>query len=469
MIKNSVCLLGMFLICIQALVSQNSPILDFKSYMEMVKSDHPVSFQAGLLDGVADNTRRMARGGFDPKVEADWDHKSFDDKNYFSQVSSALKIPTWYGIDLKAGYDRNNGEFLNNSDFLPRRGLWNAGISVPLGKGLVLDERRAALQKADLFTSMTEQEQVILINELLYEAAQTYLNWQIARSLYDIAVEGQNLAQIRLDGTRQSFINGDKPAIDTLETFIALQNRNLDFQKAEQDLNNARLALNNFLWIKGEVPLELEENTQPEVVNTGLLELSVDSMSLIQNIWLARHPELLLFDFKIADLNVDQRLAREDLKPNIRIEYNPLLAVADDALFDEFQSDEYKLGARFSYPLFLRKERSKLQLNKLKIQDTEFKRSLKTQELNVKLDTYIENIRQSKVQFLQMNDIVANYRRMLEAENRKFSFGESSVFLVNSREVKYLESRVKQVETLRKLIWNRFTYLVYLMALDDVV
>ena len=469
MSRNSFWLTGIFLLIIYPLIGQDSTILGFRPYMNMVKSDHPVSYQASLLTGVADNTRRMARGGFDPKVEADWDHKSFDDKNYFSQVSSALKIPTWYGIDLKAGYDRNSGEFLDNSDFLPQRGLWNAGISVPLGRGLVLDERRAALQKADLFTSMTEQEQVILINELLYDAAQTYLEWQIASSLYAIALEGQSLAQIRLEGTRSSFINGDVPAIDTLETFIALQNRNLDLQKAEQNLNNARLALNNYLWIEGEVPLELAENTVPEIVNTSLLERSVDSMSLIQNIWLARHPELLLYDFEIADLNVDQRLAKEDLKPNIRIEYNPLLAVADDALFDEFQAEEYKLGARFSYPLFLRKERGKLQLNKLKIQDTEFKRSLKSQELTVKLDTYIENIRQSKTQFLQMNDIVTNYQRMLEAENRKFSFGESSVFLVNSREVKYLESRVKQVETLRKLIWNRFTYLVYLMALDDVV
>ena len=41
-------------------------------------------------------------------------------------------------------------------------------------------------------------------------------------------------------------------------------------------------------------------------------------------------------------------------------------------------------------------------------------------------------------------DMVENYETLLAAEERKFSFGESSLFLINSRENKLIESKLKQ-------------------------
>lgn len=442
-------------------VGQDNTVLTFSEFIGLVKENHPIMYQANLLDDMAASTKRMARGGFDPKLEADWNHKSFDDKNYYSVANSAVKIPTWYGIDLKAAYDRNNGIFLNDSDEIPTRGLWSAGISVPLGKGLVIDNRRAELKRADIYQSVTDQEQILMTNKLLFDASTTYLAWQVSQTYLDIASEGLELSSIRFNGTRQSYINGDKPAIDTLESFISFQARQLDYQKAEQILENATLALNNYLWIEGITPLELADNTVPESMDIDLLRVTTDSLSLLQDQWLVSHPELLLYDYKLANIDIDQRLAKEELKPDVRINYNPLVGVADDALFDQFNANNYKLGATISYPLMQRKQRGKIQLNKIKIQDTEFKRTSKNQELAVKLDTYINNIRQTQRQYELLDETVKNYNKMLIAENRKLSVGESSIFLVNSRENKYLESRYKQVEASRKLLINRFTYLLY--------
>ena len=44
--------------------------LTFADYIEIVKSNHPVFFQAGLRSDMIESTRKMARGGFDPKLEA---------------------------------------------------------------------------------------------------------------------------------------------------------------------------------------------------------------------------------------------------------------------------------------------------------------------------------------------------------------------------------------------------------------
>jgi len=448
---------------------QESRVLTFDKYMDMVKQYHPVIYQANLLSDMADGQERMARGGFDPKIEADWNHKSFDDKNYYSIASGLVKLPTWYGMELKAGYDRNSGDFLNDDEFIPTRGLWNAGISVPLGRGLVIDERRAELKRAKVYREANAQEQVLMINDLLFNAADAYLEWQVAQSYLDIATEGEELASTRLTGMISSFNNGDKPAIDTLESFISLQTRQLDLQKAQQVAENARLGLNNFLWIEGEVPLELAPKTIPEELDLTLLDTETSRLSLTQDQFLAAHPELLLYDYKVDNLQLDIRLAKEDLKPDLRVNYNPLIGVAEDALFDQFSANNYKLGASLTYPIIQRKERGKLQLTRLKMQDTEYNQTMKRQELKVKLDTYINNIIQTNTQYTLLNQTVENYSRMLVAENRKLSIGESSIFLVNSREVKYLDSKYKQVEAGRKLIYNRLTYLLYLVQLEEVI
>ena len=450
--------------------SQDSAsILTFGEYIEIVEKNHPVMYQVALRSDMIKSTRKMARGGFDPKLEADWNNKSFDDKNYYSIASGALKVPTWYGIDVKAGYDRNEGQFLNESDLLPTRGLWNAGISVPLGKGLIIDARRAALQRADIYDSATQQEQLIIANEVLFNASMAYLQWQTYQQYLVIASEGVDLANQRLDGTRSSFINGDKPAIDTLESFISLQSREMDQMKASQDLLNAKLRVENFLWVEGVVPLEVNDNVLPEPIDIKLLQYQFDSISLLQDQRLITHPELLLYDCKIANIDIDQKLAKEEVKPDIRVNYNPLLAVANDGLFDNFNANDYKLGASISYPILQRKQRGKIELNKLKLQETEFDKSLKSQDLKIKLDTYINNMVQSSQQYDLQTLTLNNYSRMLIAENRKLQEGESSIFLVNSRESKYLESRYKQIDVGRKLIFNKLTYLFYSVAMQEAL
>ena len=459
------------IICLSvfSLLGQNQEILTYEKYIDNVKIHHPVIYQSQLLNQMAKSNRKMARGGFDPKIEGDWNHKSFDDKNYYSLLNTAVKIPTWYGVDLKAGYSRNNGQFLNESDFLPSRGLWNAGISVPLGKGLIIDERRAQLKKAEIYESVTAQQRTLMINEILYQASMAYLEWQTAAQQLVIADEGLVLAQIRLEGTRLSFINGDKPAIDTLESFISVQSRELDYQKALQHFENSKLNVNNYLWLDGEIPLEIEENIIPSPLNIEILSEATNTIAIAQSEWIANHPELLLYDFKIEDTNIDQRLAKEGLKPDIRIEYNPLLAVAQDGLFDQFNSNDYKLGASISYPILQRKQRGKIELNTLKVQDIELERSIKSQALSVKLNTYLNNINQTRKQYALLDETTNNYQRMLMAENRKLEIGESSIFLVNSREIKYLETRYKLINVGQKLIFNRLTYLLTSARLQEVI
>ena len=78
---------------------------------------------ANLEVNSAQTNLMMARGGFDPKIEVDFDKKQFKDSQYYSLLNSSFKIPTWYGIEVKAGFDNSEGVFLNPQNTLPNQGL----------------------------------------------------------------------------------------------------------------------------------------------------------------------------------------------------------------------------------------------------------------------------------------------------------------------------------------------------------
>ena len=50
----------------------------------------------------------------------------------------------------------------------------------------------------------------------------------------------------------------------------------------------------------------------------------------------------------------------------------------------------------------------------------------------------------------QLSAIVVNYKTLLAGEKTKFEAGTSSLFLVNSREQKLIESQIKFIETENK-------------------
>ncbi|MFN6014434.1 MAG: TolC family protein, partial [Flavobacteriales bacterium] len=110
-----------------------------------------------------------------------------------------------------------------------------------------------------------------------------------------------------------------------------------------------------------------------------------------------------------------------------------------------------KWGVTASFPLFLRKERGELQSVRLKQQDNQYEMEAKILELKNKLEATSFLITSLQTQIALQEDMIESYLLMRNAELQKFEIGESSLFLVNSREMKYIESRQKLIELKAKL------------------
>ncbi len=248
---------------IRAQVQQDSAVVNFNSFMELVKANHPMSKQADLLLETGDATLRKAKGSFDPILKSTYDSKQFDDKNYYQLNSNSLTVPTGLGIAVKAGYDNNQGVFVNPENQLPQNGLAYAGIAVPLGNGLFFDERRQAVRQAEVFNRATQLERQLMLNQLIFEASKAYWDWYSAWNTYAILDESVELAEFRFGGVRESFYQGDVPAIDTLEAFVLVQNRQVARNDGFIKMQKALLEASNYLWSENMEPLVLREASRP--------------------------------------------------------------------------------------------------------------------------------------------------------------------------------------------------------------
>lgn len=426
-----------------------SNVLRFDEYLAFVKKFHPIVKQAELVIDESQAKLLKSRGAFDPKIEVDYDRKKFKNTEYFDQLNGTFKIPTWFGVELKATFEENTGEFLNPESFVPEDGLYSAGLMVPLGRGLLINNRMASLKQARLFREQAKADRDIYVNNILFEAALVYFDWLKA---YNELMLFENFlvnAELRYRGILRGVELGENAEIDATEARIAFNSRKLSLEQSKVKLMKAALELSNFLWLENNIPVELQPDVVPDINTEPIVDAIFNINQLRdEDVILDTHPKMLSLGYKLEGLEVDSRLKANRLLPRIDVEYNFLSETPEVAR--SFNTAEYKGGINVSFPLFLRKERGDLKLARLKLQDTEFEMDATRVNLQNKINALKQELESYVVQNEITTDMVSDYQRMLFAEERKFQLGESSLFLVNSRESKLIDGQLKAIEIQNK-------------------
>lgn len=417
--------------------------LTYTEFLGYVKKYHPLVKNANLEINKAQANLMMARGGFDPKIEVDFSKKQFKDKEYYSILNSSFKIPTWYGIEIKAGFDNNEGIYLNPENTVPNQGLTSLGISVPLGQGLFINQRMADVRKAKLQMKLSQSERKLQAITVLYDASLAYFNWKKNFNEVKLYEEYNKNAGIRFKGIKTSIIEGDKPAIDSIEAGILVKNRRLNLEDSKLKLAKAKLELANFLWLENNIPFELSEELIPETQLEFTIQESLKTNDLLNTDFsITNHPKINALQSKIDILNVEKKLKANMLLPKIDVGYSYL---SEPSYIDNYQFQDYKIGLDFYFPIFLRKERGSLKLAKYKVQETEFALDLEKVQLSNKINAQRMEIESLQRQKELIKGLVKDHLTMLNSEERLFSFGESSLFLINTRENNLVSAQLSQI------------------------
>lgn len=446
---------------------QDSIRFDIDVYFGMILKNHPIIKQAKLLDDLAQREVQQARGeGFDPKIQSNYDVKTFSEKRYFEYWQNQLKLPTWFGAEFKLGYDKTGGTLINPDRTMPTNGMTYFGVSVPIGQGLFMDQRRANLRIAQNLREMNKAERNKVVIKILYEASKSYWEWYARYFRYQKLEEGYQLAMNRYKFVKSRIQYGEEAGIDSTEAVILLQNRFVVYKTAEMEFQNSFIDLNLHIWDDNEQGFELNQNLRPTAYKNAV---DIERISINQFIEKAKinHPEILKINAKLKQLAIERRLANENLKPTLNLNYNFLTYGLNMPINGDvnFLKNNYKAGFDFVFPVFLRKERAKQQLNKIKINQTEFELSFLNRSILNEINKFYNELTNIQGLLLVQEKLVKDYVVLRDGEYEKFYNGESSLFLVNTRESNLIESQIKLVEMQSKyekakagLYWSSGSY-----------
>jgi outer membrane protein TolC len=425
--------------------------LTYKDFISQIYSNHPIVKQADFVIKQAEGNLLATKGAFDPSVSLSNDSKTLDEKTYFNYYNSELSYQTPFAVKLKTGLDQSRGSFINPE--LTNGNLGYFGVELPLLKGLLLDYKRTELKNANLFVMQTEEEKRAVVNDLVLDASLAYFQWAGNYTILKNVESFEKNAEERLRLIRITFQNGDRAMIDTVEALTQLQNIRIMINEAQVNYFISGIELAKYLWDNTGQPFLLNKDSFPDTLeferySSGLV-FSADFQNLIDN-----HPDLRKLEFGFKALEIYRKFKLQNMLPELNLRANALSkGYWNPALINSFSfNDNYKFGFNFKVPLLLREARGEYKMADFKVKEMEQKILNKRWEIQTKASLYEteKDLVFQKVTLL--NNLGQSYEKLLNNEELKLKQGESTLFLINSREQKLLENKNKLLETKIKFI-----------------
>lgn len=440
------------LLLAQLSFGQDTLRLSRDEFIAIVKQYHPLAFRYRLQNNIAEAEVSRARSNFDPIVSAKDGSKTLDGENYYKETNVGIEIPTWYGLSLGGSYNMLEGQRLNNNQ--TKGDLYQFGLTVPLAKGLMFDQRRALLGQAKVALQMTAAEQQLLTNELFRDAENSYWQWVRYYEIYNLHTKAVEINIRRLKMIKKTYEFGEQAAIDTVEALSQLKSFELQQQEAYLQFVKATLDLSLFLWKDNLQPYEIIQPIVPED-NLSSSEAYESYSSVIQQLYakdVNSHLSLIYYQQKGNFLAIERKLKFQSLLPKLDFTYNFLNKRGYSSNYLPLFRDNYQYGLKLEIPIFLRQARADYRIAKFKISQNQIDASYKQQELNRKILSYANEVENYRLQLDIANQNINNFQRLLRGEEAKFTNGESSLFLINSRENKLIEAQQKTIDLRLKFL-----------------
>ncbi len=426
-------------------------ILNPDAFLDLVYQNHPMARQADLKLIQAQSSVLASKGAFDPIFQFSNENKTFDGVNYFNHLNPELKIQTRLGLTVKTGIEKSSGYYLNPE--LTNGSMTYLGIEMPILQGLLLDKERAELRKAEIYRQQSDEVRRSMLNDLVLDALGSYWEWTGTYAIQNIYSNNLENAERRFLLIKNAFENGDRSMMDTLEAYTQLQNIQLQKNEADLAFALATVDLGRYLWNDSGKPALPQSGIIPGLdIFRNFIATKIQDSDL--NFLVLNHPDLKQYFLKIEALKVNKDLKFQYLLPKANLKLNLLGkdAYRFENTFNQPFNNNYKFGFDFKIPLALREGRGEFNLAKLKIQESVWQYDQKKWDIENKIRTQIRELEVLQNQLILVSTMSDNYKRLLSNEEFKFQQGESSLFLINSRENKLLDNLKKEQETRIKFI-----------------
>ena len=388
--------------------------------------------------------RMSAFAAFEPTAVLSSEGKDYGNDLQYRVDRAEARVGLPGGIDLVGGALQTTGAFVNPERKTPTEGLANLGLSVPLGGALIFSDRQFAWSASGRDLEIARAKLDRVERKVLLEAVKSYTLWQAQSEVQTAVDEALDVAEERLRLVREAFRLGERSEMDTLEAYLSWVDRRADAAK-QQNLTVAVVATVQTLMLgadQADYPLA-GKNPQNQPVLWVDVRRAPPSAQDASNLQV---PELAMVNSALRRERLATTTAWAQWLPAPYVDYR-LLQWGGSTWNPE--AVQWKVG--LALPLFNQKARAELAGAQARLRAAEATARATFNEIDVvrvQLDQQV-SAQENEFQALTASETAAY--ALLQQERRRFALGESTMFILASRETKYLEAVQKRTLASAKL------------------
>lgn len=388
---------------------------------------------------------QTAQGGFDTllKIQNRWSVRGvYENQNY----DVNLEQPTAFGgTTFFGGWRRGTGDYpvYEGKSLTAEDGEVRIGVTIPLWRNREIDRRRASLQQAELGQLIAGHEYDQALLEVRRLATHRYWDWVLAGQRLRIAERLLEIAERRNEGILERVRAGDIPE------FEALDNRRAIIERRERKVAAQRLveqsAIQLSLYLRGTdgEPLLPSGNELPSAFPEQEPSVNVNFDETVQTAHRQR-PELKRIGLQSRQTEIERDLQNDQKSPGIDLSVVGAQDVGQSP--DKINRDELYVGLNFDIPLQRRIAGGRAQAVAANLQRLKWERRLLEDRIAAEVKDVLSAIAAARQRLALGKDQQRAAGQLEEGEQSRFDLGDSTLLIVNLREMAHGDAALAAAE-----------------------
>lgn len=320
------------------------------------------------------------------------------------------------GNQVKMGNDASN--------------TWNGAlnISLPVYAPAVYRTMKMTQDDIALAAEKSRASRLDLINQV----TKAYYQLMLAQDSYAVLQKSYNYSEENYKVVKAKYEQGSVSEYDKISAEVQMRNIKPNVVAAANAVNLAKTQMKVLLGIGNP---ELEVQIQDNLKN---YEQTVQEHDPLQQVSLEQNTTLRQFTFNQKMLDHSLRIQKSSFIPTLALNYQ----YQYQALFNQnFQFWNYNwtpsstLALTLSIPLFHADNFTKMKTTRIQMQQLAENRLNTERQLNMQVQTYLDNMQASNEQMSSNKESVAQAEKGLLIAQKRYDVGRGTILELNSSEV----------------------------------
>ncbi|MDO9101469.1 MAG: TolC family protein [Candidatus Nitrotoga sp.] len=393
---------------------------------------------------------QTAEGAFDTvlKVQNRWSVTGlYQNRNNDISIEQPTSLG---GTTFFGGWRRGIGDYpvYDGKSLTATDGEARLGVNIPLWRNREIDQRRASLKQAELGQMIAGHEYDQILLEIRRLAAHRYWDWVLAGQRLQIAKRMLHIAEQRDAGIRKRVTAGDIPKFEALDNQRAIIERRERRVLAQRMLEQSAIQLSLY-WrdAEGRPRMPVAEQL-PSGFPGQEPTITLDYSKALQTAQVQR-PELRRLDMQSRQTQTELELQQNQRAPDVDLSMMGAKDIGNGK--DNLNRNELYVGLNVSIPLQRRVASGRAQVAGANLQRLKSERILLEDRIAAELKDILSALSAARQrQTLTLLQQTAA-QKLEEGERTRFELGDSTLLIVNLREIAHGDAALLAAEAASNL------------------